>query len=185
MRGGVVARVTLATVVLAPEPLTRYAVARAVESRFGGEDGIMRTKLQHAYDQVPALEHAGLIRVVGRRPTRSGREPTRLLAATQAGVEDWRSWLSSPIAVPDAMTGALARLHAVREGDFATMANIIDRYERMLQTLVLRADDPPQLDRIVDRIRLVWNRRELVAQLQWCQHSREIVHEAMREAERR
>lgn len=179
MRNGVVARVTLATVVLAPEPLTRYAVARAVEDRFGGEDGILRTKLQHAYDQVPALERARLIRMVGTAPTRGGREPTRLLAATQAGVEDWRAWLSAPIAMPDAMTGALVRLRAVRPGDYATMTSIVDRYEAMLQTIVQRAVDPGEPENVVDRIRLVWNRRELVAQLQWCQHSRDIIAEAM------
>jgi DNA-binding PadR family transcriptional regulator len=171
----------LATIVLAREPLTRYAIARDVERRFGGEEGILRTKLQHAYDQVPALEAASLIRVVGTAPTRSGREPTKLLAATQAGVHDWRAWLSSPIAMPDAMTGALARLHAVRPGDFATMVGIIDRYEAMLQTLVQRADDPIGQDDLLDRIRMVWNRRELVAQLQWCQHSRDIIGDAMTE----
>lgn len=179
MRGGVVARVTLATVVLAPEPLTRYAVAREVERRFGGDDGILRTKRQHAYDLVPALEASGLIRVVGTRLTRSGGEPTRLLAATQAGVQDWRSWLSSPVSMPDAMTGTLARLHAVRPGDFMTMLAIIDRYEAVLQAMVQRADDPVASDDVLDRIRLVWNRRELVAQLQWCQHSRDIIAEAM------
>lgn len=185
MRGGVVARVTLATVVAAPEPLTRYAVAREVERRFGGEHGILRTKLQHAYDQVPALEAAGLIRVVGTAPTRTGKEPTRLLAATQAGVHDWRAWLASPISMPDAMTGALARLHAVRPGDFATMLGIIDRYEAMLQAMVERAGDPAPPEGVVDRIRLVWSRRELVAQLQWCQHSRDIVADAIAETRRR
>jgi hypothetical protein len=179
MANGVVARVTLATVVLAPVPLTRYAVARAVEERFGGDDGILRTKLQHAYDQVPALERTGLVRAVGMVPTRGGKEPTRLLAATQAGVEDWRAWLAGPIAMPDAMTGALARLRAARPGDYGTMMGIIDRYERMLQTFVLRADDPSDQESVVDRIRLVWNRREMVAQLQWCQHSRDIIHDAM------
>lgn len=184
-RSGVVARVTLATVVLAPEPLTRYAVARAVEERFGGEDGILRTKLQHAYDQVPALERAGLIRTVGTAPTRSGKEPTRLLAATQAGVVEWREWLASPIAMPDAMTGALSRLRAVRAGDYGTMLAIIDRYEAMLRTIVQRADDPVEHENVVDRMRLVWNRRELVAQLQWCQHSRDIVGDAMTGTQRR
>lgn len=184
MRGGVVARVTLATVVLAPEPLTRYAVARAVEELFGGEDGILRTKLQHAYDQVPALEVARLIRVVGTTPTRTGREPTRLWAATQAGVEDWRAWLASPIRMPDAMVGALARLRAARPGDHATMLRIVDRYEAMLRAMVQRAADPGDPASVVDRIRLVWNRRELVAQLQWCQHSRDIINEAMSGAPR-
>jgi hypothetical protein len=183
--GGVVARVTLAAVVLAPEPLTRYAVARTVEERFGGESGILRTKLQHAYDQVPALEKAGLIRVVGRVPTRSGRERTSLLAATQAGVEDWRAWLASPITMPDAMTGALSRLHALRPGDYGTMIEIIDRYEAMLRRIVQQAVDPGAPGDVVDRVRLVWNRRELVAQLQWCQHSRDIIHEAMAGSQRR
>lgn len=185
VRGGVVARVTLATVVLAPEPLTRYAVARTVEERFGGENGILRTKLQHAYDQVPALEKAELIRVVGRVPTRSGKERTSLLAATQAGVENWREWLASPITMPDAMTGALARLHAARPGDYRTMIDIIDRYETMLQRIVQQATDPGAPEDIVDRVRLVWNKRELVAQLQWCQHSRDIFHEAMLGSPRR
>ena len=169
---------TLATVVLASEPLTRYAVAREVERRFGGEDGILRTKLQHAYDLVPDLQAAGLIRVVGTTTTRSRRGPTRLLAATQAGVQDWRAWLSSPVAMPDAMTGTLARLHAVRPGDFLTMLGIIDSYEATLQAMVQRADDPVASDDILDRIRLVWNRRELVAQLQWCQQARDIIADA-------
>ncbi|MBB4664265.1 DNA-binding PadR family transcriptional regulator [Conexibacter arvalis] len=164
---------------LAPEPLTRYAVAKAVEQRYGGDDGILRTKRQHAYDLVPALEANGLIRVVGTAPTRTSREPTSLFGATQAGVHDWRAWLSSPIAMPDAMTGALARLYAVRQGDFATMLGIIDRYEAMLRLMVQRAEDPVAPDHIVERIRSVWSRRELVAQLQWCQHSREIVTDAM------
>jgi hypothetical protein len=182
---GVVARVTLATVVLAPEPLTRYAVARTVEARFGGEHGILRTRLQHAYDLVPKLKHAGLIRVVGAVPTRPGRDPTDLLAATQAGVQDWRAWLGSPIAMPDAMTGALSRLHAVRPGDYATMLEIIDRYEAMLQRIVQQAVDPGHPVDIADRIGLLWNRRELVAQLQWCQHSRDIIQEAMIGSQRR
>jgi DNA-binding PadR family transcriptional regulator len=179
---GLVARVTLATVVLAPEPLTRYAVARTVEERFGGERGILRTKLQHAYDQVPALERAGLIRVVGMTRTRGGKEPARLFAATQAGVEDWRSWLTSPIAMPDAMTGTLARLRAVRPGDYATMLRIVDGYEAMLQRLIARADDPGDAGDVVDRIRIAWNGRALVAQLQWCQYARDIIHAAATEA---
>lgn len=185
MRGGVVARVTLATVVLAPEPLTRYAVAKVVEDRFGGDDGILRTKRQHAYDLVPALEASGLIRVVGTAPTRTSREPTNLFGATQAGVQDWRTWLSSPITVPEAMTGALARLYAVRQGDFATMLGIIDRYEATLQLLVQRAEDPVAPGHVVERMRSLWSRRELVAQLQWCQHSRDIVADAMAGAARR
>jgi hypothetical protein len=175
----------LATVVLAPEPLTRYAVARTVEARFGGESGILRTRLQHAYDLVPRLKQAGLIRVVGSVPTRPGREPTDLLAATQAGVQDWRAWLASPITMPDAMTAALSRLHAVRPSDYATMLAIIDRYEATLQRIVQQAVDPGAPGDVVDRIRLVWSRRELVAQLQWCQHSRDIVHEAMAGSQRR
>jgi hypothetical protein len=182
---GVVARVTLATVVLAPEPLTRYAISRRVEARFGGEHGVLRTRLQHAYDLVPRLKHAGLIRVVGTVPTRPGREPTDLLAATQAGVEDWRAWLASPITMPDAMTGALSRLYAVRPSDYATMLSIIDRYEAMLQRIVQQAADPGEPEGVADRIGLLWNRRQLVAQLQWCQHARDVIHEAMTGGERR
>jgi len=173
---GVVARVTLATVILAPEPLTRYAVAQAVEARFGGEHGVLRTRLQHAFDQVPKLERAGLVRVVGTAPT--GR--TSLLAATQAGVADWRDWLAAPITMPDAMTAALARLKAVRFGDYVTMLQIIDRYEALLQRMVQQAIDPGRPEDIADRIALLWNRRDLVAQLQWCQHSRDHLYEAMR-----
>lgn len=172
---GVVARVTLATVVVAPEPLTRYAVARTVEERFGGEHGVLRTRLQHAFDQVPKLQRAGLIRVVGTEPSRG----TNVLAATQAGVEDWRSWLAEPIMMPGAMTAALTRLEAVRPGDYATMLQIIDRYEALLQRMVHQAVDPGQPEIITDRLALLWNRRELVAQLQWCQHSRDHIHEAM------
>jgi hypothetical protein len=126
----------LATIVLAPEPLTRYGVARRVEERFGVESGLLRTRLQHAYDIVPKLKEAGLVRVVGTVPTRPGKEPTDLLAATQAGVEDWRGWLAEPITMPDAMTRALSRLYAVRRGDYATMLAIIDRYEATLQAIV-------------------------------------------------
>jgi hypothetical protein len=176
---GVVARVTLATVVLAPEPLTRYAVARRVEARFGGDHGILRTRFQGAYDLVPNLKQAGLIRVVGAVPTRPGKKRTDLLAATQAGVEDWRSWLASPITMPDAMTGTLTRLYAVRPSDYATMLQIIDRYEAMLQRIVHQAVDPGEPEGVADRVGLLWNRRELVAQLQWCQHARDVVHEAM------
>jgi hypothetical protein len=182
---GVVARVTLATIVLAPEPLTRYAVARTVEERFGGENGILRTRLQHAYDLVPRLKRAELIRVVGEVPTRPGRDPTALLAATQAGVQDWRTWLASPITMPDAMTGALSRLHAVRPGDYATMLDIIDRYEGMLQRIVQQAVDPGHLEDVTDRIGMLWNRRQLVAQLQWCQHARDEIYEEMAGRERR
>jgi hypothetical protein len=182
---GVVARVTLATVVLAPEPLTRYAIARTVEARFGGENGILRTRLQGAYDEVPKLREAGLLVEVGTVPTRPGRQPTALLAATRAGVEDWRAWLASPIAMPDAMTGALARLYAVRPGDHATMLSIIDRFEAILQRIVQQAVDPGEPDGVADRIGLLWSRRQLVAQLQWCQHARDIIHEAMPGAERR
>jgi len=176
---GVVARVTLATVVLAREPLTRYAVARTVETRFGGENGILRTRLQHAYDLVPRLKHAGLIRVVGTVPTRPGREPTDLLAATQAGVEDWRAWLAGPITMPDAMTRALSRLYAVRPADYASMLQIIDRYEATLQAIVQQAIDSGDPGDVADRIGLLWNRRELVAQLQWCQHARDVIYEEM------
>jgi DNA-binding PadR family transcriptional regulator len=176
---GVVARVTLATIVLAPEPLTRYAVARTVEERFGGEGGILRTRLQHAYDVVPRLKNAGLIRVVGEVPTRPGREPTDLLAATSAGVEDWRFWLAGPITMPDAMTRALSRLYAVRPGDFATMLQIIDRYEATVQAIVQHAIDPGEPADVADRIGLLWNRRELVAQLQWCQHARDVILDEM------
>ncbi len=56
-------------------------------ARFGGENGILRTKLQHAYDLVPRLERR---RTDPRRRERCRRGParsaTRLLAATQAGV---------------------------------------------------------------------------------------------------
>jgi DNA-binding PadR family transcriptional regulator len=166
-------------VVLAPEPLTRYAVARRVEERFGGENGILRTRLQHAYDLVPRLERARLIRVVGTVPTRPGREPTALLAATQAGVEDWRAWLADPITMPDAMTRALSRLYAVRPTDYATMLSIIDRYEAMLQRIVQQAIDRDQPAGVADRIGLLWNRRELVAQLQWCQHARDILYDEL------
>jgi hypothetical protein len=176
VRGGVVARVTLATVVVSPQPLTRYAIARTVEERFGGESGILRTKLQHAYDEVPELAKARLIRAVDTVPTRSGGE-TSVWGATQAGVADWRAWLTSPITMPDAMTGALARLRAVRPGDYPTMLRIIDRYEAMLQQIVQRADDPSGRQDIHERIQMAWSRRDLVAQLQWCQHSRDIVHE--------
>lgn len=176
---GVVARVTLATIVLAPEPLTRYAVARTVEARFGGESGILRTRRQHAYDLVPRLKDAGLIRVVGTVLTRPGRDLTDLLAATQAGVEDWRSWLAGPITMPDAMTRALSRLYAVRRGDYATMLAIIDRYEATVQAIVQHAIDPGEPADVADRIGLLWNRRELVAQLQWCQHARDVIYEQM------
>jgi len=176
---GVVARVTLATIVIAPEPLTRYAIGRTVETRFGAASGILRTRLQHAYDLVPKLLDAELIRVVGTAPTRPGKEPTYLFAATQAGVADWREWLSGPITMPDAMTRALSRLYAVRKGDFATMLTIIDRYEATLQAVVQQATDPGDPADVADRIGLLWNRRELVAQLQWCQHARDIVYEEM------
>lgn len=185
MASGVVSRVTLATVVLAPEPLTRYAIARRVEDRFGGEHGILRTKLQHAYAQVPALEDAGLIRVVGRTPTLTGKEPTKVFAATQAGVADWRGWLAEPVTMPDAMRRALAQLYSVRREDFATMIGIIDRFEALLQQSVHQtavSDAPAEL---VDRMGPMWNRRLLVAQLQWCQHARDAVHEAMAEGRRR
>jgi hypothetical protein len=176
---GVVARVTLATIVLAPEPLTRYAVARTVETRFGAASGILRTRLQHAYDLVPKLKDAELIRVVGTVPTRPGKDPTDLLAATQAGVEDWRAWLAGPITMPDAMTRALSRLYAVRKGDYATMLAIIDRYEATLQAVVQQAVDPGLPADVADRIGLLWTRRELVAQLQWCQHARDVLYEEM------
>jgi DNA-binding PadR family transcriptional regulator len=181
---GVVATVTLATVVLAPEPLTRYAVARRVEARFGGENGVLRTKLQHAYDQVPGLERAGLIRVVGSVPTRTGKERTSLFAATQAGVEYWRSWLAEPIAMPDAMIGAVTRLKGVRPGDCVTMLGIIDRCEATLQMVVHQAVDPGEPAGVADRIGLLWNRRQLIAQLQWCQHARDIIHDEMGGAQR-
>ncbi len=170
---------TLATIVLAPEPLTRYAVARTVEARFGGEGGILRTRLQHAYDLVPRLKDAGLVRVVGTVLTRPGRDLTDLLAATPSGVEDWRSWLAGPITMPDAMTRALSRLYAVRKGDYATMLAIIDRYEATVQAIVQHAIDPDEPADVADRIGLLWNRRELVAQLQWCQHARDVIYEEM------
>ncbi|MGB2711725.1 MAG: hypothetical protein WBC33_09425 [Conexibacter sp.] len=134
---------------------------------------MLRTKLQHAYDQVPGLERAGLIRVVGTAPTRAGKERTSLLAATQAGVQDWRAWLASPITMPDAMTGTLSRLYAVRAGDYATMIGIVDRYEALLQRMVQDAVDPGRPEDVVDRVRLHSNNRLLVAQLQWCQHARD------------
>lgn len=162
---------------LAPEPLTRYAVGRTVETRFGAASGILRTRLQHAYDLVPKLLEAELIRVVGTVPTRPGREPTDLLAATPTGVEDWRSWLAGPITMPDAMTKALSRLYAVRRGDYATMLAIIDRYEATLQAVVQQAIDLGHPADVADRIGLLWNRRELVAQLQWCQHARDVIYE--------
>ena len=176
---------TLATIVLAPEPLTRYAVARAVEARFGAASGILRTRMQHAYDLVPKLKDAELIRVVGTVPTRPGREPTDLLAATQTGVEDWRAWLAGPITMPDAMTRALSRLYAVRRRDYATMLAIIDRYEATLQAVVQQAIDPGDPADIADRIGLLWNRRELVARMQWCQHSRDVICEEMSERDPR
>jgi hypothetical protein len=176
---GVVARVTLATIVLAPEPLTRYAVARRVEDRFGAASGILRTRLQHAYDLVPKLKDAELIRVVGSVPTRPGKDPTDLLAATQAGVADWREWLAGPITMPDAMTRALSRLYAVRRGDYPTMLAIIDRYEATLQAVVQQAIDLGDPADVADRIGLLWNRRELVAQLQWCQNARDVIYEEM------
>lgn len=182
---GVVARVTLATVVLAPEPLTRYAVARVVEARFGGENGILRTRRQHAYDVVPRLKRAGLIRVVGTVPTRPGRGPTALLAATPEGVQDWRAWLTGPITMPDPMTGALSRLHAVRHGDYRTMLDIIDRYEATLQMIVQQAVDPGRPNDVADRIGLLWNRRQLVAQLQWCQHARDEIYDEIATGEQR
>jgi hypothetical protein len=169
----------LATIVLAPEPLTRYAVARKVEERFGATSGILRTRTQHAYDLVPKLREAGLVRVVGTVPTRPGKDPTDLLAATQAGVADWREWLAGPITMPDAMTRALSRLYAVRRGDYATMLAIIDRYEATLQAVVQHAVDPGSPPDVADRIGLLWNRRELVAQLQWCQHARDEIYEEM------
>lgn len=172
---GVVARVTLATVVVAPAPLTRYAIARTVEERFGGEHGVLRTRLQHAHELVPKLERAGLIRVVGSEPTRG----TALLAATPAGVEDWRSWLAEPITMPDAMTRVLTRLKGVRPGDYATMLLLIDRYEALLQRMVHQSVDPGQPAIVTDRLALLWNRRELVAQLQWCQHARDHLADAM------
>ncbi|MBS1870641.1 MAG: hypothetical protein JSS99_13375 [Actinobacteria bacterium] len=159
--------------------MTRYAVARRVEARFGGEHGILRTRLQHAYDVVPRLKDAGLIRVVGTVPTRPGKEPTDLLAATSSGVADWRAWLAEPITMPDAMTRALSRLYAARPGDVPTMLQIIDRYEATLQAAVQHAIDPGESADVADRIALLWNRRELVAQLQWCQHARDIVYEEM------
>jgi hypothetical protein len=182
---GVVARVTLATVVLAREPLTRYAIARAVEARFGSESGPLRTKHQGAYDQVPGLERAGLIHKVGMVPARPSGKPTGLWAATRAGVETWRGWLTSPIAMPDAMTEALSRLYAVRPGDYATMVSIIDRLESVLQRTVHDAVEPDEPEAVADRIGLLWNRRQLVAQLQWCQHARDIIQEAMTGTERR
>lgn len=176
---GVVARVTLAAVVVASEPLTRYAIARTVEERFGGERGVLRTRLRHAHEQVPALEDAGLIRVVGTVPSRVGGEPTALFAATQAGVEDWRGFVASPITMPDAMTGALTRLKAVRQGDYATMLDIVDRCEELLQRMLHQSVDPGQPEVVADRLALLWNRRELVAQLQWCQHARDHIADEM------
>ena len=179
MASGVVARVTLATVVLAPEPLTRYAIARRVEARFGGANGILRTKLNHAYDVVPGLEADGLIRVVGEAKTLTGREPTKLFAATAAGVADWRGFLAEPITMPDAMRRALSRLYSVRHGDFAMMLAIIDRFEALLQQIVHQAVDPGTPEELVDHMSVMWSRRLLVAQLQWCQHARDAVNEAM------
>jgi len=176
---GVVARVTLATIVVSPEPLTRYAVGRTVEARFGAASGILRTRLQHAYDLVPKLLDAELIRVVGTVPTRPGKERTHLFAATQAGVADWREWLAGPITMPDAMTRAMSRLYATRRGDYATMIAIIDRCEATLEAVVHQATDPGDPPEVADRIGLLWNRRELVAQLQWCQHARDVIYEEM------
>lgn len=170
---------TLATIVVSPEPLTRYAIARTVEARFGGENGVLRTRLQHAYDLVPKLKDAELIRVVGTVPTRPGKERTDLLSATPTGVAAWRAWLAEPITMPDAMTRALSRLYAVRRGDHATMLAIIDRYEATLQAVVQQAIDPGDPADVADRIGLLWNRRELVAKLQWCQHARDVIDEEM------
>lgn len=174
---------TLATIVVSPESLTRYGVGRRVEARFGATSGILRTRFQHAYDLVPKLLEAELIRVVGTVPTRPGKEPTHLYAATPAGVADWREWLAGPITMPDAMTRALLRLYAVRKGDYATMLAIIDRYEATLQAIVQQATDPGDAADVADRIGLLWNRRELVAQLQWCQHARDVIYEAMADTE--
>lgn len=177
---GVVATVTLATVVVAPEPLTGYAIARTVEQRFGGDNGVLRTRLQHAYDQVPRLERAGLIRAVGTVEPRG----TALYAATQAGVEHWRGWLSEPITMPDAMTQVLTRIKATRPGDYRTMLRILDNYEDLLRRTVHHATDPNPPETVADRLALMWSRRELVAKLQWCQHARDQLLEAMRGAPR-
>lgn len=169
---GVVARVTLATIVLAPAPLTRYAVGRTVETRFGAASGILRTRLQHAYDLVPKLLDRELIRVVGTVPTRPGKEPTQLFAATQAGVADWREWLAGPITMPDAMTRALSRLYAVRRGDYATMLAIIDLCEGQLHRVLERpvpSDDVPLTARLAHSAR----RNRAVADLRWCHDARD------------
>lgn len=173
---GVVATVTLATVVTAPEPLTGYAIARTVEERFGGDNGILRTRLQHAYDQVPRLESAGLIRAVGSVPPRG----TALFAATPAGVEHWRNWLTEPIAPPEPMTQVLTRIKATRPGDYRTMLRIIDSFEALLRRMVHYARDPRAPEGIADSLMLLWSRRDLVARLQWCQHARDEIAEAMR-----
>jgi len=177
--GGIVARVTLATIVRAPEPLTRYAAGRAVEARFGGETGVLRTRFQHAYDLVPRLERDGLIRAVGNVRANTDTGWTAILAATSEGVKDWRAFLAAPITMPDATARALSRLYAVRSGDYATMLDIIDRYEATLQRSVLDATGRFVPEDVVDRIGLLWNRRELTAQLQWCQHARDEIEETM------
>jgi len=169
---------------VSPEPLTRYAIARIVEERFGGESGILRTKLQHAYEEVPALAKAGLIRAVASVPTHSGGT-TSVWGATQGGVIDWRTWLTEPITMPEAMTGVLARLRACRPGDYPMMLGIVDRYEAMLQQIPQRAVDPRGPLDVHQRVLMAWSKRDLVAQLQWCQHSREIfLEEMLREGQR-
>jgi hypothetical protein len=158
--------------------MTRYQIGRAVESRFGGT-GILRPTLQNVHSLVPKLRDAGLIRDVGMVRTLAG-ERTPLLAATPAGVEDWRVFLAGPITMPDGMRRALSRLYAVRPGDYPTMLSIVDRFEATLQRAIHYGVDPAEPEGFVDRLGLLWNRRDLVAQLQWCQHARDEILEAMK-----
>lgn len=170
LRDSLVRHAVLAGVVLSPEPLTRWGVGQAVGVRF--EDVLPSWDPSHAYGHVRTLVRADLVVPFGDK-----RQPR--LRASSAGVGTWRGWLASPIDPRSALRDALARLRACREHDYATMLAIIDRYEATLQAVVQQASDPGDPADVADRIGLLWNRRELVAQLQWCQHARDVIYEEM------
>jgi len=99
-------------------------IGRRFEDRYGE---LLRSRWDHAYRSLDALEGRGYVERLGPRGSR--RQPKTQIRGTDAGKTCHREWLRSPLPARSASHEFGVRLLSVEAGDNATVLAMLDRLE--------------------------------------------------------
>lgn len=144
-----------------------YEVATRFVVRYGDLFGSRHQNIYTAFDR---LEARGLIVpaptvLPGARRRGSDRQPKVCYAATAAGAEQIRRWLSSPIPASDARRELTIRLRSTRPDDREATLRLLHLFERALLDQARPDPTPPR--GIVDELLREAEDMGIREQLRW------------------